>query len=51
MFSVSNENEFKNIVNSLIENSDKRMKAGKINQDYIKKNKGAVVQIMDFIRK
>lgn len=34
----------------LIENSDDRVKRGQLNLEFIKKNKGAVNQIMDYIR-
>ncbi|WP_194766699.1 3-deoxy-D-manno-octulosonic acid transferase [Tamlana sp. I1] len=50
MFSISNQNEFDSILNELIENSDKRMTAGSKNEAFIKKNKGAVVQILNYLR-
>ncbi len=34
----------------LIENVDYRNKAGNKNSSYIKNNRGAVIQIMDYIR-
>ncbi|WP_341217074.1 glycosyltransferase N-terminal domain-containing protein [uncultured Wocania sp.] len=50
MFSISNQKEFNSILNELIENEDKRINSGKKNLDYIKKNKGAVIQILDYLR-
>ncbi|AUP78806.1 3-deoxy-D-manno-octulosonic acid transferase [Flavivirga eckloniae] len=50
MFSISNQKEFDHILNELIENKQKRLASGRNNSDYIKKNKGAVVQILDYLR-
>lgn len=50
MFAISNQKEFDNILNTLIENREKRLSSGKNNGDYIKKNAGAVVQIIDYLR-
>ena len=50
MFSVSNQKEFNRILNELIENKEKCLSSGKNNGDYIKKNKGAVIQIIDYLR-
>ncbi len=50
MFSISNQNEFNSVLNELIENTEKRLLYGKNNRNYIKKNKGAVIQIMDYLR-
>lgn len=51
MFSVSNEKQLQNTLSELIENNQKRISSGKLNSTYIKNNQGAVVQIIDFIRK
>lgn len=50
MFSISNQIEFDNILNKLIKNSDFRLKYGSINLEYIKENRGAVIQILDYLR-
>ncbi|NMH87673.1 3-deoxy-D-manno-octulosonic acid transferase [Flavivirga algicola] len=50
MFSVSNQKDFNTILNELIQNKEKRMSSGKNNGDYIRKNKGAVIQILDYLR-
>ncbi|WP_418602452.1 3-deoxy-D-manno-octulosonic acid transferase [Hwangdonia sp.] len=50
MFSISNQKEFNTILNELVENEDKRLDSGSKNLDYIKKNKGAVIQILDYLR-
>lgn len=50
MFSVSNQKEFNNILSLLIENEHKRLDSGNKNLDYIEKNKGAVIQILDYLR-
>jgi len=51
MFSVSSQNEFNIICNSLVENSENRTEVGALNFAYVKKNAGAIVQIMTFLRK
>lgn len=48
--SVSNSNEFKSKLDALISNSSLREKQGQINKNYVEKNKGAVIQILDYIR-
>jgi len=50
MFSISNQEEFNSILNSLLFNSEKRFQSGVSNASYVKKYKGAVVQIMSYIR-
>jgi len=50
MISVSNQEELNNSLNSLTNNAEKRLKFGKQNSDFIKKNEGAVVQILNFLR-
>ena len=49
MFSISNQQEFDKILNELIENQEKRLKTGSKNLDYIQKNRGAVIQILDYL--
>lgn len=50
MFSIANKIEFHKTLNDLIINSDFREKAGSKNKTFIKKNKGAVIQILDYLR-
>jgi len=50
MFSISNQNDFNKTLNSIITNSEKRAISGELNLDYVKKNAGAVIQIINFIR-
>jgi len=50
MFSISNQLSFDNILSELISNTQKRLICGKKNSTYIVKNKGAVVQIIDYLR-
>jgi len=50
MFSISNQFEFDNILSELISNAQKRLSSGEKNSTYIKKNKGAVIQILDYLR-
>ena len=51
MFSILNQTEFNSTLNSLLLNTEKREQSGKANAAYIIKNRGAVIQIMDYIRK
>ncbi|OBX25648.1 3-deoxy-D-manno-octulosonic-acid transferase [Gelidibacter algens] len=48
--SISNSLELKHTLDALVENSNKRKALGELNEAFIKKNKGAVVQIMEYIR-
>ena len=50
MFSVSTKNDFTSVLNKLISNSDFRLKCGSKNVEYIKENRGAVIQILDYLR-
>ncbi|MEC3905706.1 glycosyltransferase N-terminal domain-containing protein [Tamlana sp. 2201CG12-4] len=50
MFSISNQKSFNTVLNELIENKDKRLESGSKNEAYIKENKGAVIQILDYLR-
>ncbi|ALJ05235.1 3-deoxy-D-manno-octulosonic acid transferase [Pseudalgibacter alginicilyticus] len=51
MFSISNQIEFNHILSILIENQENRQQLGLKNLTYIKNNKGAVVQILDYLLK
>ena len=51
MFSISNQNQFNSVLNELINDDEKRMTCGSKNRAYVDKNKGAVVQIMDYLIK
>ena len=51
VFSVVNEIEFNSTLNNLLNDSSFREKSSLLNSSFINKNKGAVVQIMDFIRR
>lgn len=51
LFSITNTNELDNILTTLIENDTKREKTGKLNSAFIKKNEGAVIQILNYTRK
>jgi 3-deoxy-D-manno-octulosonic-acid transferase len=50
MFSVSNQKELDKVLTELIENDNKRGKSGRQNTAYITKNKGAVIQILNYLR-
>lgn len=50
MFSISNQNEFNSILSLLIGDKRKRLNSGNKNLDYIEKNRGAVIQILDYLR-
>ncbi len=47
---IHNTEELKATLNHLIENKSNKLATGKINDDYIKKNKGARCHILQFIR-
>ena len=51
MISVATQEDFNKNLSFLIKNPMESQKLGSKNFDYIKKNKGAVIQIMDFLRK
>lgn len=51
MVSVSNSHDFETHILEMITNEDFRLSAGKKNSSYIKNNEGAVIQIIDYIRK
>jgi 3-deoxy-D-manno-octulosonic-acid transferase len=50
MFAISSQNEFNYILNDLIKNQANRLLFGESNAAYIKKQKGAVIQILDYLR-
>lgn len=50
MFSITNQVKFNEIINRLILNSDFRQKSGSKNKVFIKNKKGAVVQILEYLR-
>ncbi len=49
MFSISNQKELNSILKELIQNSKKRLYSGRNNSDYIKRNKGAVKEILKYL--
>lgn len=51
LVSIKNFNELEDKLQLLIENKDKRLQQGTLNLNFIKKNKGAVIQIINYIRK
>lgn len=51
LFSISNTNELDLILNQLIENDKMRHDTGVLNSAFIKKNEGAVIQILNYTRK
>lgn len=51
MYAVSNQKEFDAILDSLALNTEKRVESGNLNATYITKKRGAVIQIIDYIRK
>lgn len=51
LFSVSNQEQFNSQLNKLVSDVSFRLKSGESNFDYIKKNQGAVIQIINFLRK
>ena len=50
MFSVSNQKEFNTILNALLLNEEKRLKAGAINANYVAQHKGAVTSIINYLK-
>ncbi|WP_299397941.1 glycosyltransferase N-terminal domain-containing protein [uncultured Gelidibacter sp.] len=51
VISISNSSELKLTLSGLIEDSNKRENLGTLNENFIKNHIGAVIQIMDYIRK
>lgn len=50
VISITNSEEFESTLNNLNKNSDERTRLGLINANFIEKNKGAVIQILAYIR-
>ncbi len=50
LFSVANQNAFDTILKQFIAQSDFRKQCGSKNAEYVDKNKGAVIQILDYLR-
>lgn len=50
VLSIKNQEEFDMRLTELIKNEKKRQELGKNNSDFIYKNKGAVIQILDYLR-
>lgn len=50
LISINNQVELNRAFNDFVSNTEKRLSFGKQNKLYIKKNKGAVVQILNFLR-
>lgn len=50
MFSISNQKDFNAILSNLILNKDFRTQIGNNNLNFVKKNKGAVIQIANYLR-
>lgn len=51
VFAIKTEDEFKSTLDTLIVNKEFRAAKGKLNAAFIQKNRGAVVQIVDYIRR
>ena len=51
LFSIVNYTEFKTILDKLVENKNFRIESGQLNRNYIQKNTGAVIQIINYLRK
>lgn len=51
VISISNFKSLNTEVNKLIKDNHLRLKTGELNKKFIKKNTGAVIQIMDYLRK
>ena len=50
MFSIKNQSQFNKALIKLLKNSDYRKKLGSKNLEFVKKNSGAVIQILDYLR-
>ncbi|MDX1278388.1 glycosyltransferase N-terminal domain-containing protein [Oceanihabitans sediminis] len=51
MFSIKNKEELNKTLSELVQNEEKRREIGLRNLNFIKKNTGSVIQIMDFLRR
>ncbi len=50
MFAVKDQSAFNSIIDNLISKSDFRLTAGSKNKMFVEENKGAVIQILDYLR-
>ncbi|MFV0565292.1 MAG: 3-deoxy-D-manno-octulosonic acid transferase [Flavobacteriaceae bacterium] len=50
MFSITSQEEFNTVLNELISNNQRRLKAGQANFNYVKSNAGAVKVILQFLK-
>lgn len=50
MFSITNQEQFNNMLTKLLANSDFRYKTGSKNLEFVNKQSGAVIQILDYLR-
>lgn len=50
VISVQNEKELHDVLDRLLKNPKEREVLGSLNRDFIRKNKGAVIQIMEYLR-
>jgi len=50
IISINDDNSFEQNLNTLLSRKEKRQKLGEINSAYIRKNKGASIRIVEFIR-
>lgn len=50
MFSILDQKTFNSVLNDLIKNKEKRLDSGSKNFNYIKKNRGSVIQIINYLR-
>ncbi len=51
VFSVDSKKDFFDLTQKLVSNSNFRKRSGDLNASFVEKNKGAVIRIMDFIRR
>lgn len=51
VFSVKTQNEFDELLHKFLNDSEYRKKTGALNASFVEKNKGAVIQIRNYIRK
>lgn len=48
---VRNKDEFKTVLNEFLDNQEHLRATGLINSNFVNENKGASIQIIDYIRK
>lgn len=51
VISIKNQEELKNLLDRLLKHGEERKALGHLNSAFIKKNKGAVIQIMSYLRR